>query len=179
MLWPTPAPTSDEPRDVLVVDGLQGQSFGPVTFTLQSGEIVGVAGAEGNGQSQLFDCLAGRTPPRAGLVVCDGTELNLISTHETVKAGLMLLPGDRKTEALMGVLGVRVNASIQSIRKFSTLGILKRQAERKAVGELVDQLEIRTPSLDQPVEFLSGGNQQKVVLAKSLAREPQIHRRLE
>jgi ribose transport system ATP-binding protein len=171
--FPTPSAAS-EARDVLFVDGLQGQSFGPVTFTLQSGEIVGVAGAEGNGQSQLFDCLAGRTPPRAGLVVCDGKELNLVSTHEAVDAGLMLLPGDRKNEALMGVLGVRVNATIQSLRKFSTFGILRRRAERKAVGDLVSELEIRTPSLDQPVEFLSGGNQQKVSVARSFLKEPSV-----
>ena len=133
---------------MLIVDGLQGQSFGPVSFTLQSGEIVGIAGAEGNGQPQLFDCLAGRTPPRAGRVVCDGKELSLISTHEPVAAGLMLLPGNRKTEALMGVLGVRVNATIQSLDKFTTFGILRRRAERRAVQRLVEQLEIRT--LDRP-----------------------------
>jgi ribose transport system ATP-binding protein len=171
--FPAPTPAA-EPRDVLVVDGLQGQSFGPVTFTLQSGEIVGVAGAEGNGQPQLFDCLAGRTPPRAGLVACDGKELNLVSTHEAVGAGLLLLPGDRKNEALMGVLGVRVNTTIQSIRRFATFGILRRRAERKAVGDLVAQLEIRTPSLDQPVEFLSGGNQQKVSVARTFLKEPSV-----
>ena len=117
--------------EVLVVDGLQGQSFGPVSFTLESGEIVGIAGAEGNGQPQLFDCLAGRQPPKAGRVVCDGKELSLISTHEAVAAGVMLLPGDRKHEALMPVLGVKVNATIQSLRRFSVLG-LPEQTERAA-----------------------------------------------
>jgi ribose transport system ATP-binding protein len=107
-------------------------------------------------------------------VVCDGEELNLVSTHEAVGAGMMLLPGDRKREALMGVLGVRVNATIQSLRKFSTLGFLNRRAERRAVNELVDRLEIRTPSLDQPVEFLSGGNQQKVSVARSFLKEPAV-----
>ena len=159
---------------VLVVDGLQGQSFGPVTFTLEAGEIVGIAGAEGNGQPQLFDTLSGRTPPRAGLVVNAGKELTLVSTHEAVSAGIMLLPGSRKTEALMGVLGVRVNATVQSLRRFSVLGLLRRGSERKAVQALVDQLEIRTPSLEQPVEFLSGGNQQKVSVARSFLREPTV-----
>jgi ribose transport system ATP-binding protein len=163
-----------EAREVLIVDGLQGQSFGPVSFTLKSGEVVGIAGAEGNGQPQLFDCLAGRTPPRAGRVVCDGEELTLISTHETVGAGLMLLPGDRKREALMPVLGVKVNITIQSLRRFSPLGFLNRRKEKRAVGELVDKLEIRTPSLEQPVEFLSGGNQQKVSVARSFLREPSV-----
>ncbi len=172
--FPTATPTFAENREVLVVDGLQGQSFGPVSFTLESGEIVGIAGAEGNGQPQLFDCLAGRVPPRAGRVVCDEEELTLISTHEAVGAGIMLLPGDRKHEALMPVLGVKVNSTIQSLRRFSVLGFLKRGRERKAVNDLVDQLEIRTPSLAQPVEFLSGGNQQKVSISRTFLREPAV-----
>jgi ribose transport system ATP-binding protein len=172
--FPPATPTFDEDREVLVVDGLQGQSFGPVSFTLQSGEIVGVAGAEGNGQAALFDCLAGRVPPKAGRVVCDGEELSLVTTHEAVNSGIMLLPGDRKHEALMPVLGVRVNATIQSLRRFSLLGILRRRAERRSVGGLVDELEIRTPSLEQPVQFLSGGNQQKVSVSRSFLKEPAV-----
>ena len=172
--FPPPAPRTGLAAEMLVVDGLQGQSFGPVSFTLQSGEVVGVAGAEGNGQSQLFDCLAGRIPPRAGRVACRGKELALISTHETVGAGIMLLPGDRKVEALMGVLGVRVNTTVQSLRRFSRLGLLRRRAERGAVTDLVSDLAIRTPSLDQPVQFLSGGNQQKVSVARSFLEEPAV-----
>jgi ribose transport system ATP-binding protein len=172
--FPTAEPNFDEPRQVLVVEGLQGQSFGPVSFTIESGEIVGIAGAEGNGQPQLFDTLSGRTPPRAGLVECDGKELTLVSTHESVGAGILLLPGNRKHEALMGVLGVRVNTTIESIKKFSLGGLLRRRAERIRVGDLVDELEIRTPSVEQPVEFLSGGNQQKVSVARSFLKEPQV-----
>ena len=172
--FPEPTPGPGEREEVLVVDGLQGQSFGPVSFTLESGEIVGIAGAEGNGQPQLFDCLAGRIPPRAGRVLCDDEELSLISTHEAVGAGLMLLPGDRKSEALMGVLGVRVNATVQSLKRFTRLGLLRLRREKSAVTELVEELEIRTPSLDQPVEFLSGGNQQKVSVARSFLEKPSV-----
>src|ERR671918_1266909 len=131
--FPPPALKVDERRAVLVVDGLQGQSFGPVSFTLDRGEIVGVAGAEGNGQLELFDCLVGRQPPKAGRVVCDGKELSLISTHEAVGAGMMLLPGDRTREGLMPLLGTKVNATIQSLGRFSVLGLLRRRAERRAV----------------------------------------------
>jgi ribose transport system ATP-binding protein len=172
--FPPPAPATDERREVLEVDGLQGQSFGPVSFTLASGEIVGVAGAEGNGQPQLFDCLAGRQPPRAGRVVCDGKELMLISTREAVRSRIMLLPGDRTHEALMPVLGVRVNATIQSLRRFGALGFLRRRKERKEVEALIARLEIRTPSVEQPVGFLSGGNQQKVAVSRSFLREPSV-----
>ncbi|HEX6263185.1 MAG TPA: sugar ABC transporter ATP-binding protein [Actinomycetota bacterium] len=172
--FPQASPGAGEPRDVLVVDGLQGQSFGPVSFTLESGEIVGIAGAEGNGQPQLFECLSGRQAPKAGRVVCDGKELMLISTHEAVSAGLMVLPGDRKHEALMPVLGVRVNSTIQSLRRFGVLGILRRRKERRSVEDLIGRLEIRTPSLEQPVQFLSGGNQQKVAVSRSFLKEPSV-----
>jgi ribose transport system ATP-binding protein len=172
--FPPPSPDHDDSREVFVVDGLQGQSFGPVSFTLERGEIVGIAGAEGNGQTQLFDCLAGRQPPRAGRVVCDGKDLMLISTHEAVRAGILLLPGDRKHEALMPVLGIRVNATIQTLRRFSTAGFLHRRKERAAVEELTRQLKIRTPSLEQPVEFLSGGNQQKVAVSRTFLRDPTV-----
>jgi ribose transport system ATP-binding protein len=172
--FPLAAPASPQRRQVLVVDGLQGQTFGPVSFTLESGEVVGIAGAEGNGQPQLFDCLAGRQPPKAGRVVAGGRELSLVSTQEAIRAGIMLLPGDRKREALMPVLGVRANSTIQSLRRFSVAGFLRRRRERKTVAELVRRLEIRTPSLEQPVEFLSGGNQQKVSVSRSFLREPSV-----
>lgn len=172
--FPSPAPETDERREVLVVDGLQGQAFGPVSFSLEVGEIVGIAGAEGNGQPQLFDCLAGRQAPKAGRVVCDGRELSLISTHEAVAAGIMLLPGDRKHEALMPVLGVKVNTTVQSLRRFSLFGFLNRRRERRAVTDLVERLALRTPSIEQPVEFLSGGNQQKVSVGRSFFKEPSV-----
>ncbi len=171
-----PVSQSDESHreDVLVVDGLQGQSFGPVSFTLRGGEVVGIAGAEGNGQQQLFDTLGGRIPPRAGLVTCRGKDLSLVSTHEPVDAGVLVLPGDRKGEALMPVLGVTANATIQALRRFAKLFVLRRRAERRSVASLVDDLEIRTPSLRQPVEFLSGGNQQKVSVSRTFLKEPAV-----
>jgi len=98
----------------------------------------------------------------------------LISTHEAVRAGILLLPGDRKHEALMPVLGIRVNATIQTLGRFSTAGFLHRRKERKAVEELTRQLKIRTPSLEQPVEFLSGGNQQKVAVSRTFLRDPTV-----
>ncbi len=172
--FPEAEPATAEPRPVLVVDALQGQAFGPVSFTVESGEIVGIAGVEGNGQYELFECLSGQLPPKAGLVVCDGKELMLISTHQAVDAGIMLLPGDRKHQALIPVLGVRANATIQSLRRFSVLGFLNRFMERRAVRSLVRELEIRTPSLEQPVEFLSGGNQQKVSVSRTFLKDPAV-----
>jgi ribose transport system ATP-binding protein len=74
----------------------------------------------------------------------------------------------------MPVLGVRVNSTVQSLKRFSFFGLLKRRAERAAVKDLVTRLEVRTPSLEQPVEFLSGGNQQKVSVSRTFLREPAV-----
>jgi ribose transport system ATP-binding protein len=98
----------------------------------------------------------------------------LTSTHEAVRSGIMLLPGDRKREALMPVLGVRVNSTVQTLGRMSVMGVLRRRLERRTVQELVERLEIRTPSLEQPVQFLSGGNQQKVAVGRSFLREPTV-----
>ena len=158
-----------------MVDGLQGQSFGPVSFTLKSGEIVGVAGAEGNGQPQLFDCLAGRQPPKAGRVVCDGKELTLTSTHEAVGSGVMLLPGDRKREALMPVLGVRVNATIQIVAPVlrarlpqQARGAPRRQRPRRPAGDpdAVARAAGRVPLGGQPAEGLG--------VPRSFLKEPSV-----
>jgi ribose transport system ATP-binding protein len=155
-----------ESTSLLMLTGFQGPLFGPINLTLRRGEIVGLAGAEGNGQAEFFKCLSGQVPPKAGLVMCDGRELNLISPGDAVNAGILLLAGDRKHEALFPVLGVRNNATIQVLDKFSSLGFVNRGREQKTVREMIRSLKVRTPSLEQPVQFLSGGNQQKVSLTR-------------
>ena len=169
--FPPVSPTSEDSESVLMLTGFQGPLFGPINLTLKRGEVVGLAGAEGNGQGEFFKCLSGQIPPKAGLVMCDGKELTLISPADAVRAGILLLAGNRKHEALFPVLGVRNNATIQVLDKFSSLGLVNRNRETKTVTELIKRLKVRTPSLDQPVQFLSGGNQQKVSLARPHLRE--------
>lgn len=156
---------------LLMISGFQGPMFGPIDLTVKQGEIVGLAGAEGNGQSEFFKCLSGQIPPKAGLVMCDGNELTLISPVDALNAGILLLAGDRKRESLFPVLGVRNNATIQVLRKFSRLGFINRGRERNIVKAMIEQLKVRTPSLEQPVQFLSGGNQQKVALTRAHLRK--------
>ncbi len=162
-------PTKDgasEAESVLMITGFQGPLFGPINLTVRRGEIVGLAGAEGNGQGEFFKCLSGQIPPKAGLVMCAGRELTLISPLDAMRAGILLLAGDRKHEALFPVLGVRNNATIQVLEKFSSLGWVNRKREGDSVTELINSLNVHTPSLEQPVQFLSGGNQQKVSLTR-------------
>ena len=169
--FPPPSADSTRSTSLLMLTGFQGPVFGPIDLNLKRGEIVGLAGAEGNGQGEFFKCLSGQIPPKAGLVMCDGRELNLISPGDAVNAGILLLAGDRKHESLFPVLGVRNNATIQVLDKFSRLGFLNRGREHRRVNELILRLKVRTPSMEQPVQFLSGGNQQKVALTRPHLRE--------
>lgn len=157
-------------REVLLaVSGLRGDRFGPIDLEVASGEIVGIAGAEGNGQVQFLRALAG-AERATGTVTCDGMELDSRSPLGPLRAGVVLLSGDRGSESLFPVLSVRANATIQVLRRLGRLGFLNRRRERRTVAGLVKRLSIRTASIEQPVQTLSGGNQQKVSLTRPFQR---------
>jgi ribose transport system ATP-binding protein len=134
---------------VLAVSGLRGDRFGPIELEVAKGEIVGIAGAEGNGQVQCLDSRSPLGPLRAGVV---------------------LLSGDRAGESLFPVLSVRANTTIQVLRRIGRFGFIDRRRERRTVDELVRRLGIRMASVEQPVQSLSGGNQQKVSLTRPFLR---------
>jgi ribose transport system ATP-binding protein len=169
--FPPPLEDATQSTHLLMLTGFQGPLFGPVDLMLRRGEIVGLAGAEGNGQAEFFKCLSGQIPPKAGLVLCDGRELTLVSPVDALRAGILLLAGDRKHESLFPVLGVRNNATIQVLDKFSRLGWVHRGRERNTVKAMIERLKVHTPSMEQPVQFLSGGNQQKVSLTRPHLRD--------
>jgi ribose transport system ATP-binding protein len=157
------------PEVLLDISGLRGDRFGPVDLKLERGEILGLAGAEGNGQAQFLRALAGVERP-AGRASCDGVELNTKSPLAALHAGVVLLSGDRIGESLFPVLSVRTNTTIQVLRSLGRLGFLRRRRERHLVGEMARQLQIRMASTEQPVQSLSGGNQQKVSLTRPFLR---------
>ncbi len=157
-------------REVLLsVSGFQGDRFGPIDLDVAKGEILGIAGAEGNGQVQFLRALAG-AERAIGSAVCDGRELDLRSPLGPLRAGVVLLSGDRVTESLFPVLSVRANATIQILRRLSRIGLIDRRRERAAVAGLAQRLSIRMASLEQAVQSLSGGNQQKVSLTRPFLR---------
>jgi ribose transport system ATP-binding protein len=153
----------------LEVAGLAGDRFGPVDLAVHRGEILGIAGAEGNGQVQFLRSLAG-AGVFTGTARCNGTALDGRSPLAALRAGVVLLSGDRVREALFPVLSVRANTTVQVLRRYSRFGVLGRMRERAAVNDLVRQLRIRTASIEQPVQSLSGGNQQKVSLTRPFLR---------
>ncbi|HEY7603965.1 MAG TPA: sugar ABC transporter ATP-binding protein [Gaiellaceae bacterium] len=157
------------PEVMLAVSGLQGERFGPIDLEVASGEILGLAGAEGNGQLPFLRALAG-IERASGSTTCDGRKLDSGSPPAALRAGVVLLSGDRANEALFPVLSVRANTTIQVLRRLGRLGFLNRWRERDTVAELVRRLSIRTASIEQPVQSLSGGNQQKVSLTRPFLR---------
>ena len=157
-------------REVLLaVSGLRGDRFGPIDLEVARGEIVGIAGAEGNGQVQFLRALAG-AERATGTATCAGKQLDSSSPIGPLRAGVVLLSGDRVSESLFPVLSVRANATIQVLRRLGGLGFLNRRRERQTVDGVVKRLSIRAASIEQPVQTLSGGNQQKVSLTRPFLR---------
>jgi ribose transport system ATP-binding protein len=154
---------------LLAVSGLRGERFGPIDLQVQKGEILGIAGAEGNGQVQFLRALAGVERP-TGTASCNGHELDTRSPVAALREGVVLLSGDRTRESLFPVLSVRANSTIQVLRKLGRWGFLRRGRERRRIDELVRRLRIRMASIEQPVQSLSGGNQQKVSLTRPFLR---------
>ncbi|HEY7628610.1 MAG TPA: sugar ABC transporter ATP-binding protein [Ilumatobacteraceae bacterium] len=150
---------------VLKVSRLRGRRFGPVDLTLNRGEIVGIAGAEGNGQVQFLRALAG-VEPSNGSVLCANRKVDLTNPPGPIRAGLVMLSADRKAESVFTALGVRANATLQVLRRFGRFGYVRRKRERQPVEQLVDRLRLKAASIEQPAQYLSGGNQQKVALLR-------------
>ena len=160
----------DGEADVLLsVSGLRGERFGPIDLSVRKGEILGIAGAEGNGQVQFLRALAG-VEHAAGSATCDGERLDTSSPLGPLRAGVVLLSGDRRGDALFPALSVRANATVQVLGRLSRLGVVGRGRERRAIRELVDRLRVRMGSAEQPISSLSGGNQQKVSLMRPFLR---------
>jgi ribose transport system ATP-binding protein len=157
----------------LTVAGLSGAGFADVSFSVAPGEIVGLAGIVGNGQTEVVRALAGllRAEGRAALA---GGDLPLSSPQAALRAGVAYLSADRHGEGLFLKLSVRENVSVAALPRLSSHGVVAGRAERAAVTEQSQALDIKTPSIDQPVSALSGGNQQKVALARTLLAGPRI-----
>jgi len=138
------------------------------------GEVVGITGLMGAGQYHLVRGIFGAAAGATGTIRLLGQEIKINSPWDAIRHGIGLLTENRKEEGLVLALNVMSNISLASLQRLNRFGFLDHQRERSQALEYVKELHIRTPSLDQEVEFLSGGNQQKVVLAKWLATEPEI-----
>jgi len=172
--FPPKRPTersTDQP--VLAADGLRGDRFSDITFDVHPGEIVGLAGVEGNGQRELIRALAGLVPCRGRLTV-SGTKVPLGGGLDAAAHGIAFVPSDRHREGLLGGLGVRENMAIGNLGAYSRLGFVSPMREREAIAARIDGLDIQTPTIDTRIDRLSGGNQQKAVFGRVLEQRPKV-----
>lgn len=147
-----------------------------VSFDVKRGEILGIAGLVGAGRTELARLLAGVDWAHMGEVEVDGKVVHLGSPRDAVRAGIVLLPEDRRHQGLVLGMSVRENITLASLHSHASPGVrlLSRASEQRVADDYIRQLAIKTPGPEQSVRLLSGGNQQKVVLAKWLARENKV-----
>lgn len=145
------------------------------SFQLAAGEVVGVAGLVGAGRSEILEALFGVVPALGGEVWINGQQVRISSPQEAIAAGLALVPEDRKTQGAILDISILENISLASLRRDARGGaFLNLEAENELAQEGIKNLSISTPGVEQYVRYLSGGNQQKVVLAKWLVMKPQV-----
>ena len=150
----------------LSVHELSGDAFSDVSFQVHRGEILGLAGAEGNGQREVLRAIGG-FEDASGSLACGGRRVPLAAPQRSLGAGVMMLSGDRAVESIYPALGVRENITIQVLKDFATASVVSGRRERARTREMIEELDIVTATLDQPIVSLSGGNQQKSMLARS------------
>jgi rhamnose transport system ATP-binding protein len=158
------------------VRGLSNRAAGvhDVSFAVKRGEIFGLAGLVGSGRTQLAETLFGITPADEGAIVVNGTPVRIGSPSDAIRAGLAYLPEDRRQHGVVLEMSVAANASLASLERVSNRGLIDGRAERRAAQTYVERLRIKTASVDADVDTLSGGNQQKVALARWLSTEPSV-----
>ena len=144
----------------------------PVSFDLHAGEVLGVAGLVGSSRSRLANALGGIRPPRSGTVLRNGKPVRLKRPRDGARAGIVVIPEDRKGAGLILAQTVRENVGLASLGRLSRFGVVRRREETKLAAEVVQRFGVRPPLTDVPAQTLSGGNQQKVVLGKWLVRKP-------
>ena len=145
-----------------------------VSFSVRAGEIVGVAGMVGSGRTELVRAIFGADPITGGSVTIGGAPLRARSPQGAIRAGLALVPEDRKTQGLFITQPIRHNISLLVLPRLARWGLLRRRAEDTLIADARQMLAIQMQSADQAVQYLSGGNQQKVVLAKWLETTPKV-----
>jgi ribose transport system ATP-binding protein len=165
-----PQPTRQRGKEILRVDGVsRGSRLRDISFTLHRGEILGVAGLLGAGRTELARVIAGADRPDAGRIFLNGKPLRLRAPGDAIRAGIGLVPEDRKTQGLIAGLSVAANLALPQLPRLSRFGVVSRRQVAALAFRWIRELRVRTPGIDAPAATLSGGNQQKVVLAKALA----------
>jgi len=160
--------------EILRVENLSGNRFKNVSLSLRSGEIVGLAGLIGAGRTEVLRAIFGADPLTGGTIYLKGEMVKIKEPKQALKMKIALLPEDRKTHGLIMCRPVDENIILSSLDSVTSIGVLKKGLILKRVKNFVNKLAIKTPSLKQLVMYLSGGNQQKVIIARWLCAECEV-----
>ena len=169
-----PAPTEVGTQPVLSVQGLSDELIKDVTFDVRAGEILGLAGLNGSGRSNILEILFGARQPTAGRFFLHGQELTFLHPSDAVAKGIVLVTEDRQRDGYIPSASIWQNMTLPWLQEFSRAGFLSLSSERKRARELVERFDVRTPSVETPIRELSGGNQQKTILARWLSQVPEV-----
>lgn len=159
---------------VLKVDNLCGNGVTDISFELHQGEILGFGGLVGAGRTEIMRVLFGADICESGTVTLEGKQFRPSSPRQSIRDGIVLIPEDRKLQGVVLGLSISENISLPNLEAISRLSVVRKDAEERMVQEQVKALRIATPSALQKVKNLSGGNQQKVVLAKWMAGKSKV-----
>jgi ribose transport system ATP-binding protein len=159
---------------ILEVEGLRAGSVGPVDLTLSAGEIVGLAGLVGSGRSSLLKALFGVIPTDAGTVRLDGATVDVHTPRDAMRSGFAFVPESRADDAAFPELSLLENVSLAVVDDYWSGGRIRGRAERRDAERLLETYLIKAESVDDPLSSLSGGNQQKAVVARWLRRDPRV-----
>lgn len=164
-------------KEVLKVKNLKGPGFNNINFNVHKGEIIGFFGLVGAGRTELMEAIYGIRNIESGEIILNGEKLMPVSPGDMISKGVVLIPEDRREEGLVLNMSVLENISLPNLTSLLKSKILKNIDKVKEIKEAqksVDELQIKTPSLKQKVKFLSGGNQQKVVIGKWIKRNNSV-----
>ena len=147
-----------------------------IGFTLHAGEILGVAGVDGNGQQELAEALVGLRPIEAGSIRLSSTDISALPVAARLRAGMAHIPEDRHRTAIFDAMSIADNIAAERVGEpgYGRRGLVDRSAVRRAAQQVVAAFVVRCAGIDQPIGMLSGGNQQKVVLGRALSRQPKV-----
>ena len=170
-----PRQTGNFGDTMIAVENLTNQNLPhPINLEIRSGEILGLAGLVGAGRTELAKAIFGSDHTITSSIKIKGQKVKINSPSDAVKHGIVLIPEDRKLEGLVEIRTIRQNISLPNLKFLSGLGFIKASQEKQEVQRSIQQLTIRCSGMNQYVKDLSGGNQQKVVLAKWLVRLPNV-----